>query len=42
MPVEVGDVFFFCLAFDQLKDAEEKMAVMALQKQQELRERMRY
>ncbi|HXJ39444.1 MAG TPA: hypothetical protein VNH18_09190 [Bryobacteraceae bacterium] len=36
MPVEVGDVFFFAMAFDQAKDSEDRMNQMAREKQAEL------
>lgn len=36
MPVEIGDVFFFCMGFDQAKDSEDRMNEMAKQKQREL------
>lgn len=40
MPVEIGEVYFLCVAHDQAKDAEERMLAMARQKQEELRERL--
>ena len=38
MPVEVGDVFFFCLGYDQGKDQEERMVQHGLEKARELQE----